>query len=66
MDTHNLVVFPQHAKLNGMLDAPFKAAIDVPLPVRFLEIRLLLRVEEWVDASVEVRILDLVSVLITL
>ena len=61
LHTNHQIILLQNAKIDGILDAPLEAAINILLPVCFIEVGLLLRVEEGVDTSVKVGILDIVS-----
>ena len=54
LHTNHQIILLQNAKIDGILDAPLEAAIDILLPVRFVEVGLLLRIEERVDTSVKV------------
>lgn len=61
LDTDDLVILPQNTKLHGILDAPYETTINILLPILFVEIGLLLRIEEWIDTAVEMRILSAIS-----
>lgn len=61
LHTDHQIILLQNAKIDGILDAPLEAAINILLPVCFVEVGLLLRIEEGVDTSVKVGILDIVS-----
>ena len=54
LHTNHQIILLQNAKIDGVLDAPLEAAINILLPVCFVEVGLLLRVEEGVDTSVKV------------
>lgn len=51
----------QDAEVDGLLDTPLQATIDILLPVGFTEVGLLLGKKEWIDTAVQVRILPSVS-----
>jgi hypothetical protein len=51
----------QDAEIDGLLDTPLQATVDILLPVSFVEIGLLLGEEEWIDTAVQMRILTNVS-----
>ena len=57
LNTDNVVTFAQHTQLDGLKDTPSETTIDVFLPVRLVKVGLLLWEIEWVDTTVEVRIL---------
>ena len=54
LNAYNRVALAEDAQLDSLRDAPFETPINVLLPIRILEIGLLLREEERVDATVKV------------
>ena len=61
LNADDLVSLVQYAKLDGILDTPLEASINIKLPILLIEVRLLLRIEKRIDSSVKVRVLDNVS-----
>jgi hypothetical protein len=57
LHAHDLLALGEDTKINGVLDTPLETAVDVLLPWRRLEVRLLFREQEWVDTTVKVGIL---------
>ena len=53
LNADDVVTFAQNTQLDGFCDTPTEPPVDVFLPVSLLEVRLLLREEEGVDAAVE-------------
>ena len=47
----------KYTEVDAVADAPFQASIDVFLPWLLAKVWLWLAEEEWVDATIEVRIL---------
>ena len=52
LNANDVIALSKDAKLNGLSDTPFEAAVDVYLPVLLIEVGLLLREEEGVDAAI--------------
>jgi len=57
LDTNDVVALVDDAKLDAVRNAPLETAVDVLLPDLDVEVWLLLREEEWIDATIEVGIL---------
>lgn len=58
LNADDLVALVEDVELEGFHDPPLETAIDILLPVGQFEVRLLLREQEWVDASVQMGILS--------
>ena len=58
LNTDNVITFVQNAQLDGLEKTPLETAVDIFLPISIGEVRLLLRVYEGVDTTVEVGILS--------
>ena len=57
LHAHDLFAFFQNTELDGIPNAPSKTTVDVFLPIGLLKIWLLLREEQWVDSTIQVRVL---------
>ena len=57
--TNNGVTLAENTKLDGIHDAPLQAAVNILLPWLRVEVWLLLREVEWVDAAVEMGVLHM-------
>lgn len=57
LDAHDWVTLVKDTELDGVVDAPLEAAVDVLLPRSVLEVWLLLVEEEGINATVKVGIL---------
>lgn len=57
LHTNHRVTVVNDAELDTVLDTPLKTVIHVLLPVLTIEIGLRLGEEEWIDATVQVRVL---------
>ena len=53
LNTDDHVSFVQDAKINGLLDTPRESAVDIFLPIRFLEVWLVRSELEWVYTAVQ-------------
>ena len=54
------VAFAEDAQGDGLGNSPFETIIDVVLPIRRVEIRLLLREQKGIYTAIEMRILETV------
>ncbi len=52
LNANNVVALVKYPKLDGLGDSPLQAAVDIHLPVLFIEVRLLFGEEEGIDAAV--------------
>lgn len=52
LDTDDHFAFFENVEVNGLLDTPLEAAIDILLPVGFIKVGLLLGEEKRVDTAV--------------
>lgn len=57
LNTDDIVPFGQDTELDGLGDSPLETSVDVLLPIVFVEIGLGLLKKEWVDATIQMRIL---------
>lgn len=57
LDTDDVVALVNNAELDTVGNTPLETAVDVLLPDLDVEVRLLLREEEWIDATIQVGIL---------
>lgn len=57
LDTDDGIALAKNAELDGVHDTPFQTAVDILLPWRGVEVGLLLREVERVDATVQMRVL---------
>lgn len=57
LNTDDVVAIGQDTELDGLGDSPFETSVDVLLPIVFVEIGLGLLKKEWVDTTIQVRIL---------
>lgn len=58
LDADDHVALVEDPEFDRLGDAPFQAAVDILLPVHFLEIRFFFGEVEGVDAAVEMRVLN--------
>ena len=58
LNTNNIVTLCKDSKFDGLGDTPLKATVDVHLPVLLVEVRLLLREEEGIYTTIQVRVLE--------
>ena len=56
LKTNDTVAFAEDTELDGLVDTPLQALVNILLPVGRLEIRLCLLEPEWVDTTVEMSI----------
>lgn len=55
------VAFAQHTEVDGLFDTPFQTTVDILLPVCLVEVGLLTRKQEWIDSTIQMRILYVIS-----
>lgn len=58
LHAHDRIALVQHTQVDGVLDAPLEATVDVLLPWHLSEVGLRLVEEEGIHATVEVGVLD--------
>ncbi len=55
---NDLIPLIEYPEADGFSNTPLQARIHVLLPVRLVKIRLPSRVQEWINAAIEMRILN--------
>lgn len=57
LNADHILALGQNTQFDCLGDSPLETTIDVFLPIRLVEVGLLLREEEGVDSTIEMRIL---------
>jgi len=52
LNANDVVTSCKNTKLDGFMDTPLEATVNINLPILLVKVRLLLREEEGVDASI--------------
>lgn len=58
LDADDVVTFTQDSQFDGLEDTPLQTAINILLPIGLVEVRLLLREQEGINPTIEMRILS--------
>ena len=62
LHAHHSIATVQDTKLHSIDDTPRQTAVDILLPWNLVEVWLLLWEPEWIDATVQMRVLEFILV----
>lgn len=58
LDADNWIAVVKDAELDGIHNSPLETEIYVLLPWDLIKVWFILRIDEWIDTAVQMRILD--------